>query len=141
MTLNTMQREQFLFIFIKLVLLLIGIVILIGGSLFTVALPYMFINIHGLPPFIFLVFMATIFLSVLYFWARISFFLRQVKFLVLVISMLFLVGGGLCSIKIHSEHSLINGALLLSLAITLCDYILVLWIIKDLKKYLGNTLS
>jgi hypothetical protein len=131
-----MPRKRLLFVFIKGVLLLSGVVVLIGGSLFTAALPYIAINIYSLPPFIFFVFITALFLSVLYVWARISHFSQQVKILALLISMLFLVGGDLCFINTQPKHTSINGAFLLSLAITLCGYVLVLWMFNSLKKSL-----
>lgn len=128
-------KQLFLF-FAKGHALLLGIAMLIGGGLCSVSIPLL--DSKETIGTALAILIAFVVIGSLIFLSRKQNFPQQVKYLALLIAGLFLVGGGLCSI-IPMTQKLgmfpgFAGLLLIDIAVTLCGYILVRWILTIWKK-------
>jgi hypothetical protein len=126
--------KQLLITFVKGYFLLLGLAMLIGGGICSAALPFLaFSNTTKiLIPVCFIAFVSV---SLLLFLIKNVSFAQQIKYLALLISSLFLVGGGLCftgTTNSAGSQSII-GLLLLNIAIALSGYILMRWILTKNK--------
>ena len=125
--------KRVLITLVKGYFLLIGIAMLVGGGLCSVAIPFMNFSKETA------VLTGTILIAVMILGALIFLTLKQsffehLKSLALAAGGFFLVGGGLCAtIKLPSEQTAVVGFLLLNIALALSGYILVRWMIDRLK--------
>ncbi len=117
---------RILLILIKAYVLLLGIVMLIGGGMCLISIP--FVNAEN-------TLLATIttvgmiaLLSLLLFLIKID-FSKQVRWLILLTSGLFLVGGGLCVTDSSTDMKAMSGLLVINIAIALTGYILIRWML------------
>jgi hypothetical protein len=107
--------------------LLLGIMMLIGGGLCSISIPFFSVEdtllITGMVVGIIALLGLLIFLAV-----KIT-FTEQIKYLSLLIAGLFLVGGGLCVTDPSTDAKTMSGLLFIDIAVTLTGYLLIRWIL------------
>lgn len=124
--------SRLLLVLVKGITLLIGIAMLIGGGLCSASIPFLKFPKDTLI-LTWVILLAVAVVGLLIFLTIKLSFSEQIKYLVLLMSGLFLVGGGLCST--NSSPQQLNGLLLIDIAVTLCGYILVRWIFTKKQKF------
>jgi hypothetical protein len=116
---------------VKIITLLIGIAMLIGGGLCSVVAPFL----GGSADTIFLIPLGVIAAIVVGGFMVLTIklpFSQQAKYFGLLIGIFFLVGGGLCSGS--SSSQMMSGMFSIDIAVTLCGYLLVRWMLIKFKK-------
>jgi hypothetical protein len=119
--------NQILLILIKGCALLLGIMLLIGGGLCSLSIP--FFNSENTLLTTSAVVGIIALLSLLIFLAIRLSFSQQIKHLTLLIGGLFLVGCGLCVIDSPTNSQALSGLFFIDIALMLTGYLLIRWIL------------
>lgn len=123
--------KQIFLILIKGFFLLLGIAMLIGGGLCSVSIPF-FESTKVI--LLLIAFLAIVSVAVIFALTIKLSVSQHLKYVALLIGGFFLIGGGLCSINKSSTHTALNGLLLIDIAIALCGYLLIRWMLAIWKK-------
>jgi hypothetical protein len=124
---------QILLILVKGCALLLGIMMLIGGGLCSISIPFFSVEdtllITGMVVGIIAL------LGLLVFLAVTIDFIKQIKVLLLLSAGLFLVGGGLCVTDPSTDAKTMSGLLFIDIAVMLTGYILIRWILTKKHRH------
>jgi hypothetical protein len=123
---------QILLFLIKSCALLLGIMMLIGGGICSISIPFFSVKDTLLVTSMVVGIIAL--LASLIVLAIKTNFLKQIKYLALLIAGLFLVGGGLCATDSSTEAKTMSGLLFIDIAVTLTGYVLIRWILTKKRR-------
>lgn len=118
---------QILLFLIKGGALLLGVMLLIGGGICSISIPFFSVKDTLLVTSMVVGIIAL--LGLLIFLAVKINFIQQIKYLALLIAGLFLVGGGLCVTAPSTDAKTMSGLLFIDIAVTLTGYLLIRWIL------------
>lgn len=119
---------------IKGLVLLVGIAMLIGGGVCSASIPLMFFAENTKTLLLIILVAAIIGLGLLIFLIIKQSFSQQLKYLSWLSMGLFVAGSGLCELKGPLPQSLLAGILLIAVAVALCGYLLIRWILVNKHK-------